>query len=56
MNYKRHEQERVPVYDRDGNIITTVKKATTSVGASKAAKVAACEWSFRFKPAGWLIK
>ncbi len=56
MKLKQHEQERIPVYDRSGIVLTTVHKAATSIGAAKAAKAAAAEWSFRFKPAGWIIK
>jgi hypothetical protein len=54
--YKTHEQAKVPVYDRAGKIITTINKACTSIGAAKAAKAQSCEWSFRFKPAGWVVK
>jgi len=53
---KQHEQAKVPVYDRNGNVLTTVRKECTSVGAAKAAKVAACKWSFRFGTAGWVTK
>ncbi len=53
---KQHETMRVRVYDRDGKVLTTVHKGCTSVGAAKAAKVQSAEWSFRFKPAGWIVK
>jgi hypothetical protein len=53
---KQHEKDRVPVYDRTGRIITTVHKAALSVGAAKAAKAAACEWTRRFGIPGWVVK
>jgi hypothetical protein len=53
---KQHEQAKVPVYDRNGRVVATVRKECTSVGAAKAAKVQACEWSFRFGTAGWVTK
>lgn len=54
--FKRHEQARVPVYSRDGKVLTTVLKQCTSVGASKAAKAERCEWTFRFDVPGWVVK
>jgi len=54
--FKRHEQARVPVYGKDGKVITTVLKQCTSIGAAKAAKATACEWSMRHSPAGWVVK
>ncbi len=51
-----HEKDRVPVYGKDGRIITTVHKAAQSVGAAKAAKVTSCEWTRRFGIAGWVVK
>lgn len=53
---KNHEKDRVPVYDRTGKIITTVHKASQSIGAAKAAKASACEWTFRFGIPGWVVK
>ncbi len=53
---KRHEQAKVPVYDRKGKIVATVHKVCTSIGAARAAKAEACEWTYRFQTPGWITK
>lgn len=51
---KRHEQAKVPVFDRAGKVVATIAKQCTSIGAARAVGARACEWSAR--RGGWIVK
>lgn len=52
----KFEPNSVPVYLINGKVVVMVSNRVTSIGAAKAAKVRAVEWTLRFGKAGWLIK
>ena len=52
----KFEPASVPVYLSNGKIVVMVSNRVTSIGAAKAAKVRAVEWTLRFDKPGWLIK